>query len=64
MKHVTTQIFSSTQHAEDVKSLRADVAMLIRKLSEMTRDRDEWREQHENLLAIYHAELAKRETKS
>lgn len=32
------------------------------RLSDMTRDRDEWRQQHENLLAMYRAqtvELAK-----
>jgi hypothetical protein len=37
------------------------IRMLILKLAEMTSDRDEWRDQHENLLAIYRAELAKRQ---
>lgn len=41
--------------------LEADKSMLLRKLEDMTRDRNEWRTQHENLLAIYQAEIAKRQ---
>jgi hypothetical protein len=29
---------------------------VLGKLNEMTRDRDEWKQQHENLLAIYRAQ--------
>lgn len=32
---------------------------LVVKLTEVTADRDEWRTQHENLLAMYRAEVAK-----
>lgn len=56
---ISTVVFSSTQHAEDVKALKKDIGLLLRRLEEMTRDRDEWREQHENLLAIYQAEVGK-----
>lgn len=35
--------------------LEADKAMLLRKLQDVTRDRNEWRTQHENLLAMYQA---------
>ncbi len=45
--------------ASRLKKLQDDQTMLLRKLEEMTRDRNEWREQHENLLAMYRAALAK-----
>lgn len=57
---VDTIVFSSSRHAQDVKALKADIAMLIRKLVEVTEDRNEWRTQHENLLVIYQAEMAKK----
>lgn len=34
------------------------VSKLLDKISELKRDRDEWEEQHENLLAIYRAQTA------
>jgi len=46
--------------ASRLARLEGDRTMMIRKLDEVTRDRDEWREQHENLLAMYQAEIAKR----
>lgn len=33
--------------------LHADRKMLLKKLEDVTRDRNEWRTQHENLLAMY-----------
>lgn len=45
---------------EKLEKLERDRSLLIRKLGEMTADRNEWREQHENLLAMYRAEVAKR----
>jgi N-dimethylarginine dimethylaminohydrolase len=37
--------------AENTKTLLASVE----RIRDLTRDRDEWREQHENLLAMYQA---------
>jgi len=48
----------STKCCEEIKQHMADKALLIRKLAEMTADRNEWREQHENLLAMYQAAVA------
>lgn len=40
-REVTTMVFSSTQHAEDVKALRADIDMLITKLVAKSVDKAE-----------------------
>lgn len=45
-----------------LKQLEKDRTMLLRKLDDVTRDRNEWRNQHENLLAMYQAEVSKRDT--
>lgn len=36
------------------------IRMLLRKLEDVTADRNEWRSQHENLLAMYRGEVSKR----
>lgn len=43
---------------DEIRQHESEKAALIEKLSEVTRDRDEWRTQHENLLAIYQAAVA------
>jgi hypothetical protein len=53
-----------TNYEAGVAQGRAEGADAVRKLaqrlSDVTADRDEWKRQHENLLAMYHAEVAKR----
>lgn len=40
---------------DEIKQHDAEHAKLVMALAHMTRDRDEWKHQHENLLAIYQA---------
>ena len=41
---------------EHIESLRRAFYSEIKKLRDMTADRDEWRQQHENLLVIYESQ--------
>lgn len=45
---------------DEIKQHDARLSEAIRAFADMRRDRDEWRTQHENLLAMYRAEVARR----
>ena len=46
--------------AKDIRRLEAEKSALLFKIVEICADRDEWKTQHENLLAIYRAELSRK----
>lgn len=48
----------STACWDETKKADAELSKAIIALADMRRDRDEWKEQHENLLAIYRASLS------
>ncbi|HSC55787.1 MAG TPA: hypothetical protein VLC51_01215, partial [Nitrospira sp.] len=45
---------------DEIKSFESDRARLLQQIIDIGRDRDEWKRQHENLLAIYQAELQRK----
>jgi hypothetical protein len=45
---------------DEIRRHEAEKAQLVLKVAEISADRDEWRTQHENLLAMYRAEVAAR----
>lgn len=45
---------------DEIKLFEAERAKLMERFIEISRDRDEWKQQHENLLAIYQAELQRK----
>jgi hypothetical protein len=53
-----------TNYESGLAQGRAEGADAVRKLNQklanMTADRDEWKQQHDNLLSMYQAEIAKR----